>query len=134
MEILLPTKMNLHMSTWPHMHQLYYTLVPRVPGSISRVHALFGFAFFGLFYVCMLPPGLCLASFFWCVLCAHVTPSGYPPTAIGYPPTAIGYPPTAIVGRIGHSQFFFFVTAPPGGTADGLHDTHGRVRVRVGVC
>ena len=31
----------------------------------------------------------------------------------GYPPTAIGYPPTAIVGRIGHSGFFFFITAPP---------------------
>ena len=23
MEILLPIKMNLHMSTWPHMHQFY---------------------------------------------------------------------------------------------------------------
>ena len=33
---------------------------------------------------------------------------GYPPTAIGYTPTAIGYTPTAIVGRIGHSEFFFF--------------------------
>ena len=73
--------------------------------------------------------------FFWSGLCPHVTPSGYPPTAIGYPPTAIGYPPTAIgypptaigypptaigypptaiVGRIGHSEFFFFITAPPG--------------------
>ena len=35
------------------------------------------------------------------------TAIGYPPTAIGYPPTAIGYPPAAIVGRIGHSEFFF---------------------------
>ena len=41
------------------------------------------------------------------------TAVGYPPTAIGYPPTAVGYPPTAIVGRIGHSDSFFFVTAPP---------------------
>ena len=48
------------------------------------------------------------------------TAIGYPPTAIGctptaisYPPTAIGYPPAAIVGRIGHSEFFFFITAPP---------------------
>ena len=39
---------------------------------------------------------------------------GYPPTTIGDPPTAIGYTPTAIVGRIGHSEFFFFITAPPG--------------------
>ena len=57
------------------------------------------------------------------------TAIGYPPTAIGYPPTAIGYtpmaisytpmaisypptairyPPAAIIGRIGHSEFFFF--------------------------
>ena len=42
------------------------------------------------------------------------TAIGYPPTAIGYPPTAIGYPPAAIVGRIGHSVFFFPITAPPG--------------------
>ena len=41
------------------------------------------------------------------------TAIGYPPTAIGYSPTAIGYPPAAIVGRIGHSEFFFFITAPP---------------------
>ena len=42
------------------------------------------------------------------------TAIGYPPTAIGYPPTAIGYPPAAIVGRIGHSELFFFpITAPP---------------------
>ena len=41
------------------------------------------------------------------------TAIGYPPTAIGYPPTAIGYPPAAIVGRNGHSEFFFFITAPP---------------------
>ena len=42
------------------------------------------------------------------------TAIGYPPTAIGYPPTAIGYPPAAIVGRIGHSEFFFsFIMAPP---------------------
>ena len=41
-----------------------------------------------------------------------LTPSGYPPTAIGYPPTAVGYPPTAIVGRIGHSEFFFFMATP----------------------
>ena len=58
--------------------------------------------FFGLFYVPML-----------------LTPSGYPPTAVGYlptavgyPPTAVGYPPTAIVGRIGHSEFFFFMATP----------------------
>ena len=65
------------------------------------------------------------------------TAIGYPPTAIGYPPTAIGYPPTAIgytptaigytptaigypqaaisypqaaiIGRIGHSELFFFL-------------------------
>ena len=36
------------------------------------------------------------------------TAIGYPPTAIGYTPMAIGYPPAAIVGRIGHSEFFFF--------------------------
>ena len=50
------------------------------------------------------------------------TAIGYPPTAIGYPPTAIGYPPAAIVGRIGHSEFFFFfITAPPGsGSPPGL--------------
>ena len=36
------------------------------------------------------------------------TAIGYPPTAIGYPPTAISYPPAAIIGRIGHSEFFFF--------------------------
>ena len=44
------------------------------------------------------------------------TAIGYTPTAIGYPPTAIGYPPAAIVGRTGHSEFFFFfcITAPPG--------------------
>ena len=36
------------------------------------------------------------------------TAMGYPPTAIGYPPTAISYPPAAIIGRIGHSEFFFF--------------------------
>ena len=41
------------------------------------------------------------------------TAIGYPPAAIGYPPTAIGYPPAAIVGRIGHSEFFFFIMAPP---------------------
>ena len=42
------------------------------------------------------------------------TAIGYTPMAIGYPPTAIGYPPAAIVGRIGHSEFFFlFITAPP---------------------
>ena len=35
------------------------------------------------------------------------TAIGCTPTAIGYPPTAIGYPPAAIVGRIGHSDFFF---------------------------
>ena len=40
------------------------------------------------------------------------TAIGYPPTASGYPPTAIGYPPTAIVGRIGHSEFFFFYGNP----------------------
>ena len=76
----------------------------------------FWLRFFGLFYVCILPPGLCLASFFFvCFMSACPNASGYPPTAIGYPPTAIGYPPTAIVGRIGHSEFFFFfITAPPG--------------------
>ena len=37
------------------------------------------------------------------------TAIGYPPTAIGYPPTAISYPPAAIIGRIGHSEFFFFI-------------------------
>ena len=42
------------------------------------------------------------------------TAIGYPPTAIGYTPTAIGYPPATIVGRIGHSEFFFSITAPPG--------------------
>ena len=36
------------------------------------------------------------------------TAIGCTPTAIGYPPTAIGYPPAAMVGRIGHSEFFFF--------------------------
>ena len=42
------------------------------------------------------------------------TTIGYTQTAIGYPPPAIGYPPAAIVGRIGHSEFFFFlITAPP---------------------
>ena len=48
------------------------------------------------------------------------TAIGYPPTAIGctptaisYPPTAIGYPPAAIVGRIGHSEFFFFHYGTP---------------------
>ena len=35
------------------------------------------------------------------------TAIGCPPTAIGYPPTAISYPPAAIIGRIGHSDFFF---------------------------
>ena len=38
---------------------------------------------------------------------------GYPPTAVGCPPTAVGYTPTAIVGRIGHSNFFSFIKAPP---------------------
>ena len=38
---------------------------------------------------------------------------GYPSTAIGYPSTAIGYPPAAIVGRIGHSEFFFFSLRHP---------------------
>ena len=41
------------------------------------------------------------------------TAIGYPPAAIGYPPTAIGYPPAAIVGRIGHSEFFFFHYGTP---------------------
>ena len=82
---------------------------PEGPRFNSRLVQYFWLRFFGLFCVCMLPPGLCWASFFfWSGLCLHVTPSGYPPTAIGYPPTAIGYPPTAIVGRIGHSEFFFF--------------------------
>ena len=38
---------------------------------------------------------------------------GYPPTAISYPPTAISYPPAAIIGRIGHSEFFFFILWQP---------------------
>ena len=43
------------------------------------------------------------------------TAIGYPPTAIGYPPTAISYPPAAIIGRIGHSEFFFlfYIMATP---------------------
>ena len=41
------------------------------------------------------------------------TAIGYTPMAIGYPPTAIGYPPAAIVGRIGHSEFFFFSLRHP---------------------
>ena len=41
------------------------------------------------------------------------TAIGYTPTAIGYPPTAIGYPPAAIVGRIGHSEFFFLSLRHP---------------------
>ena len=40
------------------------------------------------------------------------TAIGYTPTAIGYPPTAIGYSPAAIVGRIGHSEFFFPLRHP----------------------
>ena len=56
------------------------------------------------------------------------TAIGYTPTAIGYPPTAIGYPLAAIVGRIGHSEFFFsFITAPPGAlTAHRDGSTYGR--------
>ena len=42
------------------------------------------------------------------------TAIGYTPTAIGYPPTAISYPPAAIIGRIGHSEFFFSIMATPG--------------------
>ena len=42
------------------------------------------------------------------------TAISYPPTAIGYPPTAISYPPAAIIGRIGHSEFFFIIMATPG--------------------
>ena len=88
---------------------------------------LFLASLFLVFFMSACYPRDCVwLLFFGVFLCAHVTPSGYPPTAIGYPPTAIGYPPTAIVGRIGHSEFFFSVTAPPGGTADGSHDTHGR--------
>ena len=42
------------------------------------------------------------------------TAIGYTPTAIGYPPAAISYPPAAIIGRIGHSEFFFiFIMATP---------------------
>ena len=41
------------------------------------------------------------------------TAIGYPPTAIGYTPTAIGYPPAAIVGRIGHSEFFYYYYGTP---------------------
>ena len=41
------------------------------------------------------------------------TAIGYLPTAIGYTPTAIGYPLTAIVGRIGHSEFFFLSLRHP---------------------
>ena len=40
------------------------------------------------------------------------TAIGYTPTAIGYPPTAISYPPDAIIGRIGHSEFFFLLWQP----------------------
>ena len=40
------------------------------------------------------------------------TAIGYTPTAIGYPPTAISYPPAAIIGRIGHSEFFFLLWQP----------------------
>ena len=49
------------------------------------------------------------------------TAIGYTPMAIGYPPTAIGYPPAAIVGRIGHSNFFF-ITAPPGASSFLVYD------------
>ena len=51
---------------------------------------VFGFFFFGVFYVRMLPHS-------------------------GYPPTAIGYPPPVIVGRIGHSEFFFLHYGTPWG-------------------
>ena len=47
------------------------------------------------------------------------TAIGYPPTAIGYTPTAIGYTPTAIVGRIGHSECFFFHYGTPWAAAAG---------------
>ena len=80
----------------------------------------FWLRFFGLFYVCMLPQDCVWLLFFLVCFMSACYPSGYPPTAIGYPPTAIGYPPTAIgypptaiVGRIGHSEFFSFITAPP---------------------
>ena len=46
---------------------------------------------------------------------------GYTPTVIGYPPTAIGYSPAAIVGRIGHSEFFFSIMAPPVSAMDVGH-------------
>ena len=87
-----------------------------VPGSIPCSCNIFGFAFL-VFYVSACYPQFVFGFFlFWFGLCLHVTPSGYPPTAIGYPPTAIGYPPTAIVGRIGHSEFFFLLGHPlPGG-------------------
>ena len=49
------------------------------------------------------------------------TAIGYTPTAIGYPPTAISYPPAAIIGRIGHSEFFFyFLLWQPLGRGEGL--------------
>ena len=54
------------------------------------------------------------------------TAIGYTPTAIGYPPTAISYPPAAIIGRIGHSEFFFifFIMATPdSGIVHCLHNS-----------
>ena len=121
--------------------------MPRDPGSIPSVCNLFGSAFLLFFMSACYPQDCVWLLFFWSVLCPHVTPSGYPPTAIGYPPTAIGYPPTAIgypptaigypptavgypptaigypptavgypptaiVGRIGHSEFFFSLRHP----------------------
>ena len=77
-------------------------LNPKSHGFISQHVHCFWLCFFLVFFMSAcypqrLPP----------------TAIGYPPTAIGYPPTALGYPPTAIVGRIGHSEFFFsFITAP----------------------
>ena len=47
------------------------------------------------------------------------TAIGYTPTAIGYPPTAISYPPAAIIGRIGHSEFFFFIIMATPGFSNG---------------
>ena len=88
-----------------------------VPGSITCLCNIFGFAFL-VFYVSACYPQFVFGFFlFWSGLCLHVTPSGYPPTAIGYlptaigyPPTAIGYPPTAILGRIG---FFYYYYGTP---------------------